>query len=63
MPRAAKTAAAAEGGNTQPGAPTATESRFLFALVGNFKTKPDVAWEEVAEAVGLKSAKSKSECF
>lgn len=71
MPRAAKTAAAAEGGNTQHGAPTgtiidgvaptATEIRFLFAMVGNFKTRPDVAWEEVAEAIGLKSVKSKYE--
>ena len=74
MARTAKTAAAADAaGDGQSGAnpgptingivPTPLEVKFIFALIANLKHKPEVNWDELANAMGLAGKKSKSACL
>ncbi|KAK3293288.1 uncharacterized protein B0H64DRAFT_444559 [Chaetomium fimeti] len=67
MPPRASKAAADAAGEGQPGAsanningviPTASEVKFIFAFIGNLKSKPDVNWEELAATMGLAGKKS-----
>lgn len=70
MPRPAKNAAAAEAaGEGQPGAaagtingviPSANDIKFIFAFIGNLKSKPEVNWDDLAATMGLGGKKSKS---
>jgi hypothetical protein len=60
----------ANAGASQSGAPagatingvaaTATEAKFVFAMVGNLKAKPEVDWDGVVSDTGLKTTKSES---
>jgi cobalamin biosynthesis protein CbiG len=74
MPRTSKTAAAADAaGEGQSGAnpgatinglvPTPLEIRFIFALIANLKNRPEVNWDELANAMGLAGKKSTSALF
>jgi hypothetical protein len=73
MPRPAKNAAAADAaGEGQPGAaagtingviPTANDIKFIFAFIGNLKSKPEVNWDELAATMGMGGKKSKSFWF
>jgi hypothetical protein len=71
MPRPAKAATA--GGNAGEGqssapagatingvAATPTEVKFMVAMVAHLKAKPDIDWDGVVSATGLKTAKSES---
>lgn len=40
--------------------PTAQEAYFFFNVIKNLKTKPDVDWDSVAEASGLKNGSTAS---
>ncbi|KAL2171637.1 hypothetical protein VTG60DRAFT_2205 [Thermothelomyces hinnuleus] len=64
MPRQSKTATAADPASEgQAGAvagptingivPTQLETKFAFALVSQFKSKPDVDWDQVAAIMGM----------
>ena len=44
-------------------APTDTEMKFFKAMMENMNTKPDVNWENVAGAMGLKDAKCARERY
>ncbi|EAQ83833.1 predicted protein [Chaetomium globosum CBS 148.51] len=71
MPRPAKTAAAADAaGDGQPCAsagtingviPTANDIKFIFAFIGNLKSKPEVNWDELAATMGMGGKKSATE--
>ena len=73
MPRPAKTAAAADAaGEGQPGAsagtingviPSANDIKFIFAFIGNLKSKPEVNWDDLAATMGMGGKKSKSVWF
>lgn len=71
MPRTPKSAAAADNaGEGQPSAVGAykigevpvsqTDLKFVFALLGNFASKPDIDFGKVAAVLGLQKEKSKS---
>ncbi|KAH6622972.1 hypothetical protein F5144DRAFT_538731 [Chaetomium tenue] len=71
MPRPAKTAVAADAaGDGQAGAsagtingiiPTANDIKFIFAFIGNLKSKPEVNWDELAATMGMGGKKSAAE--
>ncbi|KAK4120807.1 hypothetical protein N657DRAFT_700799 [Parathielavia appendiculata] len=55
----ASSGGALAGGVTINGiAPTATEIKFIFAMVANLKSKPDVDWDNLQNALGLQTKKS-----